>query len=986
VSALGILSRWQRRGASSPQLAQPQAETISRPEDPAGQRAWTASPPVRPVSAGVPTVVAPDFSATLATWQDPSFSIPMRHFVRRDAPSGMIGAAPIMRAPASGALALPALQLPVVRPAGPDAEGPAADPAAAHYPAPVWPRTFRRPVPGRFTTARARQPVQRRLASLPAPASRSSASPAPGPAPVPAASASDPADVPVTGPSGQVASQVEPVRAPGDQAGPVQARRPSAGSEAPSRAVQAAPAAADLGAVTTGPGSRAGQRVPVLGGGPATPSPLAPAGASRETASRAAEDRGKPADPATRRPSAAAPGAIRGPAIRAVPPRSAAARGEEQRQATILPVVQRMVTSAVNTGSPSSPASGPATGQLSARGVPAGGGVPSSPPGTAGPDRAGQPPAAAAAATAGGVSPASSPTVQRAPATGNDRTPRRADPPGVAAGSGRPATAPATGAGLPAGPGAPAGTAGATGNLPPAARPSSPGPDGGLPVQPRRTAAPTAGTDVPVAGTSMPVAGTSVPARPASTGTAPAAPRPPVPAAPLLDLTALPAPGPGNGSAAVAGPVRHAAQRAELAERREAASPESVRGGSGTRADAGATPRDPGTGTPVQRAMPVTGGRRASGGTPSSSGQNPTHPATAPLVGQRVMRSPLAALRAAPSADPASTTPAPESGSWRSSAWHGTDPVSPAPAPRSSAHGRARALVGPPAGTANGGVVQLRRLRPAIAGLPGGVVPSPAVPSPAVPSPAVLSPAALTSAAPGTTVLGTDPLGSAALGSTALGSTALGSTGPGDVRSADAPGRDPSSAAPQVVRVRPAQPAVTGFPGRNAPETPKPAAPVQRLMAPARPVTPPPSPVVTTAPQSAPPAVRSAAAPTPLPVLPAGPRPARAAAREGTDASPATRRTGPVTVMRSAAPKTQPVPLPAAATVQRSSGTAGRRPAEPAIGSGAQASSKASSKARPDPSAGVDIDEIVGLVSRRLRSEFRIDRERFGRLRDSPRW
>lgn len=33
----------------------------------------------------------------------------------------------------------------------------------------------------------------------------------------------------------------------------------------------------------------------------------------------------------------------------------------------------------------------------------------------------------------------------------------------------------------------------------------------------------------------------------------------------------------------------------------------------------------------------------------------------------------------------------------------------------------------------------------------------------------------------------------------------------------------------------------------------------------------------------------------------------------------------------------------------------------------------------------LDIDEIVTLVARRLRTEFRLDRERFGRLRDSTR-
>jgi hypothetical protein len=85
--------------------------------------------------------------------------------------------------------------------------------------------------------------------------------------------------------------------------------------------------------------------------------------------------------------------------------------------------------------------------------------------------------------------------------------------------------------------------------------------------------------------------------------------------------------------------------------------------------------------------------------------------------------------------------------------------------------------------------------------------------------------------------------------------------------------------------------------------------------------------------------------------------------------------------MRAASPKNQPAPRSAAATVQRSAGTVVQRDAGPAAGSGG----KASSQARAGALAGVDVDELVGLVSRRLRAEFRIDRERFGRLRDSAR-
>jgi hypothetical protein len=80
--------------------------------------------------------------------------------------------------------------------------------------------------------------------------------------------------------------------------------------------------------------------------------------------------------------------------------------------------------------------------------------------------------------------------------------------------------------------------------------------------------------------------------------------------------------------------------------------------------------------------------------------------------------------------------------------------------------------------------------------------------------------------------------------------------------------------------------------------------------------------------------------------------------------------------MRSAAPKDQPVPRSAAVAVQRSTAAVARPAAEPSNGP----------RTRADTLAGIDIDDIVGLVSRRLRAEFRLDRERFGRLRDSSRW
>jgi hypothetical protein len=101
--------------------------------------------------------------------------------------------------------------------------------------------------------------------------------------------------------------------------------------------------------------------------------------------------------------------------------------------------------------------------------------------------------------------------------------------------------------------------------------------------------------------------------------------------------------------------------------------------------------------------------------------------------------------------------------------------------------------------------------------------------------------------------------------------------------------------------------------------------------------------------------------------------------------------------------------------MQRSAGTVVQRYIGPAVGSEDKTSSRtmidasaptrsrtavdASTQTRADPptafdfDAHVDIDKLVdkladrliGLVSRHLRAEFRIDRERFGRLRDSTR-
>lgn len=132
------------------------------------------------------------------------------------------------------------------------------------------------------------------------------------------------------------------------------------------------------------------------------------------------------------------------------------------------------------------------------------------------------------------------------------------------------------------------------------------------------------------------------------------------------------------------------------------------------------------------------------------------------------------------------------------------------------------------------------------------------------------------------------------------------------------------------------------------------------------------------------------------------------------------RRPSPVTVTRVASARNQPVPAFAIAdqapAVQRAARTAARREAGPAVvprggrGSGDSGSSRnrTGPGANAGAAAGVDVEELVSLVSHRLRAEFaslisqrlrdlrtefqaefraefRIDRERFGRLRDSTR-
>jgi hypothetical protein len=785
---LGVLSRFpRRRGAPAAGSADP-AAAVASSRDGKGRgvdrdRGWAASPPVRPVSVGAPTVVAPDFAATLATWQNPSFTGLMRHLVRHDAPSGMIGAMPVARAPATGALALPALQLPVARRAGSgaDADGPAEALASPSYSVSTRPRTFRRPAPGRFTTASVRQPVQR-LATAPARAPHS---------PAPAGSGG-------SGPAPE------------------------------------APEAAE--AAVTAPGT------------PKTPAP----DVSVSSVGGAVVAHGTPGTAGA--PSAAESAQVLGPAIRAVPPRPGTVRRTSTPRATTGPAVQRMAMPRANSGPSGSPTAGDVPPSVTA-------------PVDAVPTDA---------------MPGRSPTIQRSSLT---RPPAAVSPDARSRGrtSAEPGNATA-----------------------PVGRPASP-------------ATPASGTEQP---------------------------------APVVS---------GHRD----GPV-----------------------------GVGARSGDQGARTPVQRAVPGTGthqpsGRHGDGVTPGPGGdtnaavhhapvQGATEATTAPLLGQRAMRSPLTATHGL-----AAATTATEPGTRLSPPSPELSPSSPElspPSPGTDPHPTV-----PPSPDGGTPVVwPVQRLsasaRPTAAPLP--VVPAltqtaalSATAPPAVPSSA---------AAPSATHRNTAPL----LGQRAMRSpltathglaAATTATEPGTRLSPPSPGTDPrptvppspDGGTPARVGKAPVWPAEA--PGaasgvvqlrRLGPVTqPGPVArQVQRLSASARPTA------------------------APLPVVPALPRTAAA-------------RPGPATVTRTAAPKNQPIPR--SATGQRSAETVVQRDIRPPFDFGDKTRSQtmvdarthtrsqtmvdASTKTRAAPPTDVDVDELVGLVSRRLRAEFRIDRERFGRLRDSTR-
>lgn len=168
---MGIFSRRPRsRATADSGMPVQRAPEPPAPPDPGppSPRAWASVPPIRLRAARSPEVLATDFSGGLSTWQNPSFSGPLNHVVRSEAPFGIITAS-LSRAAAPRTLPGPATLLPVARPPGfePEPEqAPAERPPQAPEPAqPPVQRSPRLPAPGRFTSA-ARQPAQRRLAPV----------------------------------------------------------------------------------------------------------------------------------------------------------------------------------------------------------------------------------------------------------------------------------------------------------------------------------------------------------------------------------------------------------------------------------------------------------------------------------------------------------------------------------------------------------------------------------------------------------------------------------------------------------------------------------------------------------------------------------------------------------------------------------------------------------------------------------------------------
>ncbi|HEY1704254.1 MAG TPA: hypothetical protein VGG75_31555 [Trebonia sp.] len=111
---------------------------------------------------------------------------------------------------------------------------------------------------------------------------------------------------------------------------------------------------------------------------------------------------------------------------------------------------------------------------------------------------------------------------------------------------------------------------------------------------------------------------------------------------------------------------------------------------------------------------------------------------------------------------------------------------------------------------------------------------------------------------------------------------------------------------------------------------------------------------------------------------------------------PAAPSPGPLTVSRSASRENQALGRQAAPARQQAAGqplpslfgsrrpAAGQREGSGTSSPGTSPSGAAAARARPG-FGDLDLDALTSEIARRLRTEFRVDRERFGRLRDSTR-
>jgi hypothetical protein len=127
-----------------------------------------------------------------------------------------------------------------------------------------------------------------------------------------------------------------------------------------------------------------------------------------------------------------------------------------------------------------------------------------------------------------------------------------------------------------------------------------------------------------------------------------------------------------------------------------------------------------------------------------------------------------------------------------------------------------------------------------------------------------------------------------------------------------------------------------------------------------------------------------------------GNRASRPQAAQPPVSQPATPNPGPVTVSRTASRANQTLarqasPTGRQATVQRIPSlfsarreTTGQREGSGTSSSGNSSSGTSAARARPG-FGNLDLDALTSEIARRLRTEFRVDRERFGRLRDSTR-